>query len=69
MLGIDAMRQNCILLPQKDASGEVEHVCVTLLDYTDTAMYQKQLNEAIAALEQEKAAQQVLYTAQFQQAL
>ena len=58
--GIDAMRQNCILLPQKDASGEVEHVCVTLLDYTDTAMYQMRRNELIGELTREKAAQQEL---------
>lgn len=58
--GIDAMRQNCTLLPHKNEAGEVEFICVTVIDFTDTAMYQKQLNEAIAALEQEKAAQQVL---------
>ncbi len=58
--GIDAMRQNCILLSQKDAAGEVEHVCVTLLDFTDTAMYQMRLNELIDQLKEEKAAQQVL---------
>ena len=58
--GIDAMRQNCILLPQKDAAGEVEHVCVTLMDFTDTAMYQMRLNELIDQLKEEKAAQQVL---------
>lgn len=58
--GIDAMRQNCTLLPHKNDAGEVEFICVTVIDFTDTAMYQKQLNEAIAALEQEKAAQQVL---------
>ena len=58
--GIDAMRQNCILLPQKDAGGEVQHVCVTLLDYTDTAMYQMRRNELIGELTREKAAQQEL---------
>ena len=58
--GIDAMRQNCTLLPHKNEAGEVEFICVTVIDFTDTAMYQKQLNEAIAALEQEKSAQQVL---------
>lgn len=58
--GIDAMRQNCILLPQKNTSGEVEHVCISLTDYTDTAMYQTRLNELIGELKQEKAAQQEL---------
>ena len=58
--GVDAMRQNCILLPQKDASGEVEHVCITLMDFTDTAMYQMRLNDLIGELKQEKAEQQIL---------
>ncbi len=58
--GVDAMRQNCILLPQKNSSGEVELVCVTLVDFTDTALFQGRLNEAIAELEKEKRAQQVL---------
>lgn len=58
--GVDAMRQNCTLLPLKNASGEVELVCFTLADFTDTAMYQGRLNDAIVELEQEKSAQQVL---------
>jgi signal transduction histidine kinase len=55
--GIDAMRQNCTLLPQKNSAGEVELVCLTLTDFTDTAMFQGRLNDAIAQLEQEKRAQ------------
>ncbi|MFZ2853062.1 MAG: ATP-binding protein [Rhodocyclaceae bacterium] len=58
--GVDAMRQNCTFLPQKGAGGEVELVCVTLVDFTDTALFQNRLTEAIAELEQEKRAQQVL---------
>lgn len=58
--GVDAMRQNCTLLPLKNTSGEVELVCLTLADFTDTAMYQGRLNDAIVELEQEKSAQQVL---------
>ncbi len=58
--GVDAMRQNCTLLPLKNASGEVELVCFTLADFTDTAMYQGCLNDAIVELEQEKSAQQIL---------
>ncbi len=58
--GVDAMRQNCTLLPLKNASGEVELVCLTLADLTDTAMYQGRLHDAIVELEQEKSAQQVL---------
>lgn len=58
--GVDAMRQNCTFLPQKNSSGEVELVCVTLVDFTDTAMFQNRLTVAIAELEKEKRAQQVL---------
>ena len=58
--GVDAMRQNCTFLPQKNRSGEVELVCITLVDFTDTAMFQNRLTEAIAELEKEKRAQQVL---------
>lgn len=58
--GVDAMRQNCTFLPQKNRSGEVELVCITLVDFTDTAMFQNRLTEAITELEKEKRAQQVL---------
>jgi len=58
--GVDAMRQNCTFLPQKGRSGEVELVCVTLVDFTDTALFQNRLTEAIGELEKEKRAQQVL---------
>lgn len=58
--GVDAMRQNCTFLPQKNSSGEVELVCVTVADFTDTAMFQGRLNESIAELEIEKRAQQAL---------
>ena len=58
--GVDAMRQNCTLLPLKNSRGEVELVCLTLADFTDTAMFQGRLNDAIVELEQEKSAQQVL---------
>jgi len=55
--GVDAMRQNCTLIPQKNDSGDVELVCITLADFTDTAMYQNRLNELIDQLKMEKAAQ------------
>jgi len=58
--GVDAMRQNCTFLPQKNGNGEVELVCVTVADFTDTAMFQGRLNESIAQLEIEKHGQQVL---------
>lgn len=55
--GVDAMRQNCTLIPQKNDSGDVDLVCITLADFTDTAMYQNRLNELIDQLKMEKAAQ------------
>lgn len=57
--GVDAMRQNCTFLPIK--RGEhVAQVCVTLFDYTDTALYQHRLTQTIAALEREKEEQRKL---------
>ena len=58
--GVDAMRQNCTLFPQKNSTGDVERVCITLMDYTDTAMYQGRLNELIDELKTERQAQQQL---------
>ncbi len=55
--GVDAMRQNCTLIPQKNDHGDVELVCITLSDFTDTAMYQNRLNDLIDQLKNEKAAQ------------
>jgi two-component system NtrC family sensor kinase len=55
--GLDYMRQSCTFLPVKDASGEVQHVCVSLADYTEVALYQGKLSTAIVDLEAEKAEQ------------
>ena len=41
--GVDCMRQNCTLMPVKTTAGEVEYVCFTLFDVTDTSIYQQQL--------------------------
>jgi len=43
--GIDHMRQDCTLMPVKDADGEVKYVCFTLFDVTDTSIYQMKLQE------------------------
>lgn len=43
--GVDCMRQNCTFVPVKDENGQVNHVCVTLIDVTDTSIYQSQLIE------------------------
>lgn len=58
--GIDCMRQNSTFLPVKNGAGKVEQVCITLFDYTDTALYQGRLQAAIADLETEKAEQHKL---------
>jgi len=41
--GVDCMRQDCTLMPVKNTAGEVEYVCFTLFDVTDTSIYQQQL--------------------------
>lgn len=57
--GMEFMRQNCTFLPVK-RGDVVDHVCVALFDYTDTALFQKQLTATIAALEVEKEEQKKL---------
>lgn len=58
--GVDAMQQSCTFLPVRGANDAIEHVCVNVFDYTDTAMYQKKLVNAIDALEHEKDEQRRL---------
>ncbi len=41
--GVDCMRQDCTLMPVKNDAGEVEYVCFTLFDVTDTSIYQQRL--------------------------
>jgi diguanylate cyclase (GGDEF)-like protein len=43
--GVDCMRQDCTLMPVKDENGEVQYVCFTLFDATDTSIYQSQLHQ------------------------
>lgn len=47
---VEYMYQNCTFIPLKDPAGEVQQVCVTLIDVTDTAVYQKMMKEAMASL-------------------
>ena len=54
------MQQSCIFLPVANATGQIEHVCVNVFDYTDTALYQRKLVHAIDALEHEKSEQKRL---------
>jgi len=58
--GVDAMQQSCIFLPVANSGGQIEHVCVNVFDYTDTALFQKKLVNAIDALEHEKDEQRRL---------
>lgn len=48
--GIDYMRQNCTFLPIKGDSGDIEYVCITLLDVTDTSIYESMLKGAVRSL-------------------
>lgn len=48
--GVDCMRQDCTLMPIKDESGEVQAICFTVLDVTDTSIYQSQLVETTEKL-------------------
>lgn len=65
--GIDKMQQNCTFLPVKGDGDAVTAVCVTLFDYTDTAMFQNRLKQAIQSLEEEKEEQRKL-TAKLEEA-
>ncbi len=47
---VEHMYQDCTFIPLKDEAGEVQQVCVTLVDVTDTAVYQKMMKEAMASL-------------------
>lgn len=48
--GVDCMRQDCTLMPIKDDAGEVEFICFTVLDVTDTSIYQSKLEETTEKL-------------------
>jgi signal transduction histidine kinase len=58
--GIDAMRQSCTFLPVRAPDGSVDQVCVTVFDYTDSAVAHADLARTVQALEAEKAAQRQL---------
>ena len=48
--GVEYMYQDFTFMPIKNEQGKVDHVCVTLSDTTDTAIYQKMLKEALESL-------------------
>jgi len=58
--GVEAMQQSCTFLPVRDAEDRVSHVCITLFDFTDTALFQQRLTRAIADLEIEREEQKRL---------
>ena len=48
--GVDCMRQDCTLIPIKDEAGEVQSICFTVIDVTDTSIYQSKLEETTEIL-------------------
>jgi len=49
---VDCMRQNCTFIPIKDSNDAVTHVCITVMDVTDTCIYQLQVQEAMHNLKE-----------------
>ncbi|RJP33650.1 MAG: diguanylate cyclase [Candidatus Omnitrophota bacterium] len=49
--GVDSMRQDCTFLPVLNDRGEVKFICITLIDVTETSIYQTMLNETMLGLE------------------
>ena len=50
--GVDWMHQNCVFTPLKNpVTQEVERVCITIFDVTDSAIRQLQLTRAMEELE------------------
>lgn len=50
--GLKTMRQDCTFLPLKSGPGKVDHVCLVIKDVTEVAVYQLQLNKAMAEIEE-----------------
>jgi diguanylate cyclase (GGDEF)-like protein len=48
--GVEYMYQDCTFMPIKNAQGEVEHICVTVVDTTDVAIYKKMHKDALDSL-------------------
>ena len=48
--GVEYMYQDCTFIPLKGADGRVDHICVTVTDSTDTALYKRMHKEALASL-------------------
>lgn len=50
--GLSTMRQDCTFLPLRDEDGEVNHVCLIVKDATEVAVYRRQLEKALADIEE-----------------
>ncbi len=48
--GVEYMYQDCTFMPIKNQLGEVDHICVTVVDSTDVAIYKKMHKEALESL-------------------
>jgi diguanylate cyclase (GGDEF)-like protein len=50
---IDYMQQNCVFMPLENSqTKEIDFISIVIFDVTDTALFQKQLSEALVELEQ-----------------
>lgn len=49
---IEYMHQDCTFLPIKNEKGEVSNVCITLVDVSDTSIYQTMLQGAMESLKE-----------------
>jgi diguanylate cyclase len=48
--GVEYMYQDCTFMPIKNESGNVDHICVVVVDITDVAIYKKMHQEALSSL-------------------
>ena len=48
--GVEYMYQDCTFMPLKNERGEVDHICVTVVDTTDVAIYKRMHKEALNSL-------------------
>ncbi len=49
--GVDYMRQDCTFFPVPSTDGSIEHVCISIVDATDTALSEERLETAIRKIE------------------
>ena len=48
--GVEYMYQDCTFMPLKNERGEVDHICITVVDTTDVAIYKRMHREALDSL-------------------